>query len=150
MATLIRKSMILIKRSNYKMGKLTIFKSPRNSGVQRRNIGDSPFNLSGLSGPSSQVLKWKIRVLKTGSRENGPAHGSESLGRPKRRNWKNCGGKYVRARLEPFPFKLARSSSFRPARTLKGKRSKILGQFQEFPERKIKFQELKYTNPAKD
>ena len=50
--------------------------------------------------PDQSVLNWKARVLRTGSVQNGPAHGREPLsssGRPKRRNSESCGRKNVRA-----------------------------------------------------
>ena len=43
-------------------------------------LGRFPFVRSGRSDQS--VLKWNARVLRTGSGENGPAHGSEPLSSP--------------------------------------------------------------------
>ena len=49
------------------------------------------------------VPKWNARVLRTGSGENGPAHGSESLSSPAPvGNLENCGEKNVCAHLERF------------------------------------------------
>ena len=40
------------------------------------------FHLSGLAGLTSRFFKRNARVLRTGSRQNGPAHGSEPLSSP--------------------------------------------------------------------
>ena len=68
------------------------------------------------------ILKWNSWVLRTGSDQNGPAHGSEPLsspasGRTKRGNLESYGGKKCKRTPWIFPFKLARTSSFRAART---------------------------------
>ena len=44
----------------------------------------------------SVLLKWNARVLRTGSGQNDPAHGS------KRGNLENCGGKMYARTLGPF------------------------------------------------
>ena len=76
--------------------------------------------LSGFASPTSQFLKWNARVLRTGSGQNVPAHAwiraaqFSCSGRPKRENMKMCAP-------WTFPFKLCRTSCFRPARTEKWK-----------------------------
>ena len=47
--------------------------------VQNKNT-KVVFHLSGRSDQS--VLKWNVRVLRTGSGHNGPAHGSQPLSSP--------------------------------------------------------------------
>ena len=53
------------------------------------------------------VLKWNAQVLRSGSDQTGPAHGSKAAefsrsGRQKCRNSESCDGKNVRACLDPF------------------------------------------------
>ena len=44
------------------------------------NLGHFPFDWPGQSDQS--VIKWNTRVLRTGSGQNDPAHGSEPLSSP--------------------------------------------------------------------
>ena len=70
------------------------------------------------------VLKWNVRVLKTGSGQNGPAHGSEPLSSPAPVGqsagiWKVMEGKMYTRALDlsiQTALKLARTGSFWPAR----------------------------------
>ena len=86
-----------------------------NSRLRLRLRSLNPFVRSGR--PDQSILKWNAQVLRTGSDQNGSAHGSEPLSSPtpvdqKRGNLESCGEKmYV------LPFKLARTSSFRLGRT---------------------------------
>ena len=67
----------------------------------------SSLSISPVCQSEQTVLKSNARAPRTGSGQNGPAHGSEPLsqfsrsGRPKRRNLESCGGKNVCARLGP-------------------------------------------------
>ena len=82
-----------------------------------------------LSSLSDQlVLKWNARVLRTGSGENGSAQGSGPLSYPtpvvpstKAREFGELWQEKCTRAPWTFPFKLARTSSFRPARTDKWK-----------------------------
>ena len=79
--------------------------------------GRFPFARSVQS--SQSVLKWNAPwILRTGSEQNGPAHGSEPLSSPTPVG--QSAGELWREKCTctpwTFPFKLARTSSFRPAR----------------------------------
>ena len=69
------------------------------------SLGRLPFVRSDRSDQSA--LKWNTRVLRTGSDQNGPAHGSERLSSsaPSGQSagvWKVVAGKIKRASLGPF------------------------------------------------
>ena len=54
--------------------------------------------------PDQSALKWNVRVLRTGSGQNGPAHGSQPLSSPAQVSqsagiWKVAAGKNVHALL---------------------------------------------------
>ena len=83
-------------------------------------IGRLPFVPSVRSDQS--VLKWNGRVLRTGSGQNGPVHGSGPLSCHALRPAKTRGfGELWREKCTrapwTFPFRLARTSSFQLART---------------------------------
>ena len=74
------------------------------------------------------VLKWNTQVLRTGSSQNGPAHGSELLSShalvgQSMGIQRDCCGKMCVCVCVPWTFslKLARTNSFGPARLDKGK-----------------------------
>ena len=86
-------------------------------------FGRFPFMWPGQSYQS--FLKGNARVLRTGAGQTGPAHGSEPLSSPapvgQSAGIRRVVAGKTYARALDFPFKLARNSSFWPARTEKWK-----------------------------
>ena len=89
------------------------------TGCPSLELGHFPFVQSVWSDQS--VLKWNARVLITGSGQNGPAHGSEWLRSLLQSAKVRDSGELWREKCTrmpwTFPVKLARTSSFQPART---------------------------------
>ena len=80
--------------------------------IQTKSISTCPVCPVRLS-----VLIWNARVLRTGSGQNGPAHGSERLSSPAPVGqsagiWRVVAGKNERARLESKCFKTNISYTF--------------------------------------
>ena len=92
---------------------------------------NNQFRLFVRSGRSEQsVLKWNARVLRTGSGQNDPAHGSEPLNSPapvgQSAGMGDLWREYVHARLGPFHINWPEPVLFgRPERT-NGKRPKTV------------------------
>ena len=126
---LLRRSRLLRRRANARNISYTPYPTGEKHTIStfvdqtRTQLTHQRRNRQFLSKTSLPVLlKMDAQVLRTGSGQNGLNHGSEpfsspaSVGQSRRENLERCGGEKSMRAPWAFPFKLARTSSFRLAR----------------------------------